>query len=466
MTLARGRILFARDPERDSIWENYGDAARTFADSIRVEEDTDEVPIKKPAPLPGAFEAWTRGGMGHSFLVRGATVHPISSAPFQGGILVRDGRIAWMGPDSKAPTSEADTVIDAEGRHLYPGFVNGCDRTGVYEVGSVRGSRDDQETGKDHPDLSVASAIHGDSWHHPVTRGNGVAYVLVRPSQGRIRGQAALIQLNGEISPDFIVVPNLGLHIAFPRVKKPKEGKAPEEPKEVAELDDWFDRALEYAESRESFKTAGKSFLDHDPRLEALIPYAKGEKPVLLETDSALSLMAARDWTARRGLETIYLGAKDGWKIAGYLGSDRARIITGPVHDLPGGENDPYDSPFRNASILSTAGCKVGLRTNDPEVTRNLPFQAATAAAEGWGKEAALRAITLGAAEVLGVDAFVGSLEMGKVATFFLADSDPLDFPGHVRRMWIGGAEVDLSSKQTELRDRYGARIEESRSKR
>ena len=463
MTLARGKILFARDEERDSYWEKYEEAVRTFATSIRDEQNT-EIAVEN-TPSLSEFDAWTRPGQGESLAIFNATIHPVSSPPFKGAIFVEDGKIIQIQEGDDFSFTNWPNIVDAKGQHLYPGFLNGCDKTGIFEVGSVSGSRDDRETGKDHPDLSIASAIHGDSWHHAVTRGNGVAYVLVRPAQGRIRGQAALIQLDGEISPDFVVVPDIALHIAFPGVKNPKEGKSPEMPAGVDELDDWFDRTLQYANRQQEYKAAGRPFLNRDPRLEAMLPYAKGEKPVLLETDGALSLMAARAWASKRGIEPIYLGAQDGWKVAGYLGADRARVITGPVHSLPRNDNDPYDSPFRNASILEAAGCKVGLRTNDPEVTRNLPFQAATAAAEGLGKEAALRAITLGAAEVLGVDAFVGSLEVGKVATFFLSESDPLDFPGHVRRMWIGGGEVELSSKQTELRDRYGDRIERALKK-
>ena len=184
----------------------------------------------------------------------------------------------------------------------------------------------------------------------------------------------------------------------------------------------------------------------------------------LLEADDAPTLMAARAWAAERGLRVTWMGARDAWKVAGYLGADGARVITGPVHALPRSGFDPFDSPFRNAWVLAEAGCLVALRTDDPEVTRNLPFQAATASAWGLGRERTLHALTLGAAQVLGVDEFVGSIEPGKVATFFLAQGDPLDF-GRVERMWIGGREVELSSKQTELRDRYLQRVRDAGSR-
>jgi imidazolonepropionase-like amidohydrolase len=110
--------------------------------------------------------------------------------------------------------------------------------------------------------------------------------------------------------------------------------------------------------------------------------------------------------------------------------------------------------------LLRQAGCNVGLGTDNPEVTRNLPFEAATAAAWGGDREAALRSITHDAAMVLGVDRFIGSIEVGKVATFFLTSGDPLLLRTPVERMWIGGREVELDSHQTELRERYLRRLD------
>jgi imidazolonepropionase-like amidohydrolase len=204
---------------------------------------------------------------------------------------------------------------------------------------------------------------------------------------------------------------------------------------------------------------AGRQNLERDLKLEALLPYARGEKPVLIEADDAITIMAARAWAQDRDLQVIYLGATEAWKVAGYLGADQAKIILGSVHNLPPRSRDPYDSIYRSASVLKAAGCEVALRTANPEVTRNLPFQAATASAWGLGREAALHALTLGAAEIFGVDEFTGSIEVGKAGNFFLCGGDPLDFTGQVRRMWIGGREVELTSRQTELRDRFSDRI-------
>jgi imidazolonepropionase-like amidohydrolase len=171
--------------------------------------------------------------------------------------------------------------------------------------------------------------------------------------------------------------------------------------------------------------------------------------------------MAARAWVAKHDLNIVYVSAKKSYQVAGYLGADNASIITGPVHSLPtGSAESAFDYPYRSPSLLTAAGCRVALYTNDINVTRNLPFQAATAAA--WSVDSsfdALRSITLGAAEVLQLDQYIGSIEVGKVASFFICDGDPLENGVPVERLFIGGSEVDIVSHQSQLRNRYLKRL-------
>lgn len=459
LTLARGRVLFERDAEHDARWEAYARAAGEFAAAHSQ-------PPREARREPRAeeWERWTRRGRGLSYFVHNARVHPVAGPPFAGAVLVRDGRIEWTGERFEGELPAGCTVVDAGGMECYPGFIDGGDIIGLYEIGSVRGTVDHEETGDWQPDLSVASAIHPDSAHHAVHRMNGVTHVLIHGTRGLITGQAALIQLDGETPEEMAVAPDLALHVRFPSVARPEPGKEPEDPDGLKELERWFAEAASYGERMDRCRAAGVELPRREPKLEALLPYARGRKPVLLEADSHYTLMRAVRWAEERGLDWILCGAQDGWKVAGYLGARRARIVAGPVHSLPSSATDPFDSRYRNPAVLHAAGCEVALRTENPEVTRNLPFEAATAAAHGWTREQALHGLTLGAARVLGVDAFTGSIEPGKAANFFLAAGDPLDFPGSVRRMWIGGREVALSSRQTELRDRYEARVERSRS--
>jgi imidazolonepropionase-like amidohydrolase len=467
LTLARGRVLYERNPAHEASWQEYATAVAEFAAAAEAAAADPAAPAPEqaapPQPIPMSeadWEPWIRAGRGRTVVVKGARIHDMVHPPFLGSVVARDGKILSVLPGTTPlPALPNAEIVDGSGLDLYPGFLNCGDVTGLFELGSIRSARDDSEIGDFQPDLVAGAAVHADSAHIPVTRTNGVAYVLVTPGGGTVRGQASLIQLSGTTSEDLVVQSRVGLLLTFPRPPRLDPKKGPEEPKELAELDRRFDDALAYGEQAARLTAAGRSAQERDLLLEALLPYARGEKPLIIEANDAPTLMAARAWAQKRKLPVIWLGARDAWKIAGFLGEDGARVITGPVHALPPGDLDPFDVPFRNPWVLRQAGCRVALRTADPEVTRNLPYQAATAAAFGLGADEAARVLTLGAAEVLGVEAIAGSIEPGKVATFFLCAGDPLDF-GIVKRMWIGGGEVELESKQSALRERYLDRVE------
>ena len=459
LSLARGKVLFEAKANRDEVWQQYGKDVAAFAVQLR------EQITKEAAALVTSdsdWDSWTANGQGLAYRIEGATIHPVVGEVFVGNVLIQDGRITEISRGSTSTPYEERLqvqVIKAGGKHLYPGFINALDRTGIWEIGSLRASRDDIETGKDHPDLSTAAAIHADSAHHHVARKTGVAYVLTRPTSGRIRGKGALIQLDGVTTADMVVQKDVGLFLRFPRVSGFEQEDGPETPEEVVELDRWFNDALAHAKREQRFADANRVPFDRDLRLRALLPYAEGKAPVFLEVDNAATIMAARAWAKERGLQVVYVGASEAWKIAGFLGADQANIISTSTHSLPRGRFTPYDTPFRNAAVLRAAGCRVGLATDNPEVTRNLPFQAATEAAWGGDRAASLRSITIDAARVLGVEEFVGSIEEGKVATLFLTSGDPLLIQDPVEIMWIGGRMIELESKQTLLRDRYMQRL-------
>ena len=520
LTLARGRTLFEWKPSNDEKWQSYADAVAAFAATTAERNGTTEAEAEPQLDgSPEEWEAWTHLGKGEHYLIDNVRIHSMVDEAFKGWLEVKDGRFVRMGSgrfSRQRPTGA--TMIDGRGMDLYPGFINGTDATGLYEIGSVRGTDDRRETGSDHPDLSIASAIHADSAHHDVTRMHGITHVFVRPGFGRIMGQGAMIQLEGDVTDEMVVSKDLGLVIRFPRARAPRLGQLgqaedlhehdclaagkedheyvldlelghdhedehadehghehqdedvgelvldPREgvqmPDSIDELDAWFDDALAYGEEMDRLAAAGAAPVVRDAKLAALVAYARGEKPVLIEANDAITIMAARAWGKDRGLDIIYLGAKEAWKVAGYLGADKARVVLGSVMDLPSRRNDPYDANWRGAMVLKAAGCEVALRTDNPEVSRNLPFQAAAASAWGLGRDATLRALTIDAARILGVEQFTGSIEPGKAASFFLASGDPLDFTGSVQRMWIGGREVPLTNRQTELRDRYQKRID------
>jgi imidazolonepropionase-like amidohydrolase len=164
----------------------------------------------------------------------------------------------------------------------------------------------------------------------------------------------------------------------------------------------------------------------------------------------------------RRGFKAVIAGGRDAWREAGYLAEHRIPVAYEHVFTQPIRDTDPYDVHYSAPAVLSKAGVLVAFSEGTDQFgasnIRNIPYSAAQARAFGLPYDEAVRGLTLNAARMLGVADRVGSLEPGKDATLVITDGDILDLKSQVRRMWIRGREVDLSSRHTRLYEKYRKR--------
>jgi imidazolonepropionase-like amidohydrolase len=167
-------------------------------------------------------------------------------------------------------------------------------------------------------------------------------------------------------------------------------------------------------------------------------------------------------------LDAVLFGVTEGWKVAEEIARAEVPVVVGPVLELPSDEYDPYDSAFANPAVLLRAGVDIAIQTADEENPRNVAFHAAMAAAYGLPEDEAVRAITLGAAEVLGIDDDLGSLEPGKIADLVVTEGHLLEVSAPVRFVFIDGELVDTENRQTRFYRKYQDRLrreqEEERS--
>jgi imidazolonepropionase-like amidohydrolase len=157
-------------------------------------------------------------------------------------------------------------------------------------------------------------------------------------------------------------------------------------------------------------------------------------------------------------VKMILADAMDVARVIPDLKSRHIAVILGPIYELPQREDDPYDLLFTNAKTLYDAGIPFALQSLDSHNARNLPYQAATCAAFGLPKEAALKAITIAPAQIFGVADKIGSLEAGKIANVIVTDGDPLEIVTHVKRLFIGGEDISLETYQTLLYEKFEKR--------
>lgn len=387
----------------------------------------------------------------------GGTVHVISGPPLEGAtVLIQDGRILDVGKELVVPAGAR--VIAAQGRHVLPGMIALGAPVGIREIASISATLDVSEIGGDQPDLRTASSVHADSAQIGVTRSNGITRVQVAPQGGGpVMGRSALVQLEGETWEEMLTLDLDMLHVRFPRLDNDAETKEP--PESVRALERLLSDAREHARLLDEAR-AGAPAPRHDPRLEALVPFVRGERRVALHADNAQTILHALRFAEREELRAVLYGAREGWKVADAIARLGVPVAVGPVFALPNTRFDPYDCAYANAAVLHRAGVEVSILAAEAENTRNLPFHAAMAAAFGLPREEALRAITYYPARLLGVEQQLGSLAPGKVADVVVTSGDPLEIRSRVEYVFIAGKQVDLANHQTRLRDRYLARIQ------
>ncbi|HVR44454.1 MAG TPA: amidohydrolase family protein [Thermoanaerobaculia bacterium] len=408
-------------------------------------------------------------GVKGTFAIRDATIHPVTRPVIERGrIVIAGGTIAAVGPDVAIPPDAE--VIDGTGLHVYPGMIDANTNVGLTEIGSVRGSVDVAEIGQFNPNARAAVAINPHSELVPVTRVNGVTTVVVVPEGGVISGQDALINLAGWTPDEMIVRAPVAMHVSFPRLRSGGFGGTPNEEEEEKEAKKGYEKRIEdlkkvvrdaqaYAKGvRAREQNRGLPPIERDLMLESMIDLVEGRILVVIHADQARDIRAAVAFADEMGLRMILAGGAHVQEVVDLLREKEIPVLLGPVLALPPREDDPYDLIFSNAAALHRAGVPFAFQTRDAHNARNLPYHAAAAAAFGLPKQAALEAVTIAPARILGVADRLGSLEVGKMANVIVTDGDPLEIRTSVRHLFIAGEPIPLDSRHTLLYQKFRAR--------
>ncbi len=410
--------------------------------------------------IPTSLSAQTYRGR---WALTNARIETITNGTIDRGTVLIDGeRIVAVGPDVALPDSVS--VIDCSGRTVYPGMIDAGTKLGLIEIGSLDETRDDDEMGEYTPQAQALTAVNPASVSIPIARVAGVTTVLVTPSGGLFPGTAAVINLNGYTPGQMRVGSFAGVVLSFPSGSRGGwwDDRTDEEIAKTArrrrqKLDEIWRSAVLYTRIDSTERDGGTSMRlpEYVPEIRALLPVVRREQPLLVEVNRAEDIDSAIAWIEHNHVRAILSGVAEGWRVADHIAKAGLPCIVGPVQSMPTRESDRYDRPYANAGVLSRAGVQVAIRTNSASAVRNLPYQAGFAAAYGMGREAALRAVTIVPAQMFGIDDEVGSIEVGKQATLFVADGDPFEPATHVQELFIDGYHVPLTNRQTELYREY-----------
>lgn len=387
-------------------------------------------------------------------LVKNARILTMTGVDYNNGYIAAEGeKITALGDDTAELArleAAASEIIDAKGRYVLPGFVDAHCHVGMWED-SVGFEGDDGNETSDPvmPHLRAIDAVYHADRAFVEARENGVTTVVTGPGSANvIGGQFAALKTYGRRIEDMMIKEPVAMKVAFgenPKTAYHDKRQAPMTRMATAALlRENLIKAAEYKELKEEYEADKENCdkPDYDMKMEALLKVLKGEIPLKAHAHRADDILTAIRIAKEFGLAITIEHCTEGYLITDILREENVSVITGPFL------TDRSKIELRNQSakapgILSKAGIKTAIMTDHPcTPVQYLSLCAAVAVKEGMDETEALRAITINAAEIAGIDDRVGSLEVGKDADIIIIDGHPLELRSRVLYTIINGQVV------------------------
>ena len=382
-------------------------------------------------------------------IVNGA-VHTMDGPVIENGYVAVSGhKIARVGPMSECPGSWEGEVIDAQGGHICPGFIDAHCHLGMFGDALGFESEDgNEETDPCTPQLRAIDGVNPLDRCFSEARAAGVTTVLTGPgSANPIAGQFAALKTDGRWVDAMIVKAPAAMKLALGENPKQVYHDRDETPvtrmATAAIIRENLRKAVEYGEKLD--KAASDEDTDppdYDAKLEALLPVVRGELPVHVHAhradDIATGIRIAKEFK----LNCVIVHGTEGHLIPELLARAEVPVITGPAL---GDRSKPElaNMTLENPAALQRAGVPFAICTDHPEVPiQYLPLCAALAVKGGLDPEAALAAITINAAKIAGLEDSLGRLAPGREADIVVTSRHPLELLGSVRAVFMGGRRV------------------------
>ena len=384
-------------------------------------------PSRKTLQLPDKLQN-TR-----SFAVKGGTIFTLDGSPIRDGvILVKDGKIEKVGKKLSIP--RGTPLIDASDFTIMPGLINPRSYVGI-SSNWRRQSSTDEISKPVVPEMEVKHAIEPHAPQFSFFRELGITTALVTPgNRNVIGGQGVVVKTDGIVVDKMIVRDHAAMILGL-GVSAKRSGSMPSTRMGIAALlRETLTKAMEYQAQQEAAADKEENNKPKkDPAMEALLPVLKGDIPVMIHCERQDDILTAIRIADEFRLKVILDGATDAYKVTDELKKRNIPVI---IEDLFRGAGNVEDKSFNpeTPAILSRAGIKVAFRAR--EGSWNTPGAgspggdlleiAAFAVKNGMEINQALKAITINAAEIIGIDKQSGSLKPGKDADLLILRGHPL----------------------------------------
>lgn len=407
--------------------------------------------------------------------IKNATIHVGNGKVIENGtIQVRDGKIEKVGADVQIPAGETN-VTDAKGKHVYPGLILPTSSLGLIEISAVKASNDSREIGDMNPNVRSIVAYNTDSKVINTLRSNGILAANIVPQGNFLAGSSSVVKLDAWNWEDAAVATDAGMHLYMPSLMpRPSFGRGGGGggnfggPNSGGMQTDPVKEGLEKIEQLKTFFREAKAYNASTVKDETNLKYeavknlfTKKQK-FYVHANTVKQMLVALDFVKEFGFDVVIVGGSESWQIPDLLKQHNVAVVLQQMHSLPTTTDDDVDQPYKTAAILQKAGVLFSISDDDSQTRgRNIAFNAGTAVTYGLDKEAALAAISLNAARIMGVEDKIGSIEVGKDANIIISSGDILDMAtSNVTEAFIKGAKINLDDKQKQLNERYEQKYE------
>ncbi|MFJ6025530.1 amidohydrolase family protein [Brevundimonas sp. NPDC092305] len=393
-----------------------------------------------------------------------------------GTVVIQNGRVVAVGVMAPPATAR---IIDATGKVVSPGFVAVDSGLGASEISSVGGS-DDLRNSANSISASFDVSYGLDPWSFtlPVARLGGITRAVVVPahpgggggghahddsdfagvsdgfqSPSLFAGQAAIIHLAQ--GNDILVKPRVAMVAPFGEAGAGVAGGA--RGAEFVQFKETLAEVRLYARNKAAYDRAGLRDLSLSRAdLEALIPVANGEMPLIVTVRRAADIQQVLRLAREEGVKIILDGVEEGWLVADQIAAANVAVLLNPISNLPG-NLETRAARMENAAALQAAGVTIAIKGNEGSIhrARETRYNAGNAVSHGLPYAAAIEAITVNPAKIFGMAGQVGELRPGAAADVVVWSGDPLEPLSIAEHIWINGQEQAPTSRQFLLRDRY-----------
>jgi imidazolonepropionase-like amidohydrolase len=398
--------------------------------------------------------------------LRGATIHTVTQGVIANGTIIFEaGKIIAVGANIAIPAGTK--IVDVTGKHIYPGLIDAYSTVGISEIGAVDMSNDVNEVGDFNPNVRTDIAVNAESRHIGTSRSQGVLTTLTTPGGGLISGMSSAMALEGWSWEEMSLESAAALNVNWPNPNQrggrggrgggggQEGGNRVTYEERVQQLKNYFAEARAYRDA-----VAAGEQVRSDARYMAMIPALDRKIPVVVSATGTSQINDAITWAKQENLRLIIRGGDDAIHVADRLRAENIPVILTSTMDAPNRDHEGYDAAYSRAAQLHKAGVRFAISGGAGSLyTDRLPYEAGVAVAFGLPEEEAIKAVTINAAEFMGLSDRLGSLEIGKQATFLITTGTPIDTRSDILQAYIQGRELDMNDIQKHFFEKYMEKV-------